>query len=66
MRPTRPPSTRSPRHVRAARARWGAQRIVRIDELDADTARLIRALIANAEAEPAADEKDHDDGPVAA
>jgi hypothetical protein len=30
----------------AARARWGPQRIVRLDRLDPDTARLIRALIA--------------------
>jgi hypothetical protein len=41
---------RSQRHVRAARARWGAQRIVRLDQLDPDTQRLVRALIANAEA----------------
>lgn len=33
-----------------ARARWGAQRIVRLDQLDADTARLIRALLAQNEA----------------
>lgn len=48
-----PLALRSERHLKAARARWGEQRVVRLDELDADTARLIRALIANAEAEPA-------------
>ena len=47
-----PPITRSARHVKAARARWGTQRIVRLDELDADTRRLVLALIANAQAEP--------------
>ena len=48
---------KDPRRVEAGRAamrrRWGPQRIVRLDELDADTARLIRALVANAEAQPA-------------
>jgi hypothetical protein len=34
------------RAVRAARGRWGPRRVVRLDELDADTARLIRALLA--------------------
>jgi hypothetical protein len=29
-----------------ARRRWGPQRIVRLDQLDPDTARLIRALLA--------------------
>lgn len=47
-----PPITRSARHVKAARARWGTQRIVRLDELDADTRRLVLALIANAQASP--------------
>ena len=46
---------KDPRLVEAGRKgmrnRWGPQRIVRLDQLDADTARLIRALIANAEAE---------------
>lgn len=31
---------------RGARKRWGEQRVVRLDELDPDTARLIRALLA--------------------
>lgn len=43
---------RSARHVKAARARWGVQRVVKLSELDADTARLIRALLANRD-EPA-------------
>ena len=51
-----PLSTRSERHVRAARAKWGPQRVVRLDELDADTARLIRALLANARAAKADDD----------
>lgn len=47
--------------LRAARSRagklgaarkWGGQRIVRLDELDPDTARLIRALLAQRQAEP--------------
>jgi hypothetical protein len=40
------------------RSRWGPQRVVRLDQIDADTARLIRALLAQAEAKPekAADE----------
>ncbi len=48
---------KNPKHVaagqKAMRARWGPQRIVRLDELDPDTARLIRALLAQTEkAEP--------------
>lgn len=31
----------------AARARWGDLRVVRLDQVDADTARLIRALVNN-------------------
>jgi hypothetical protein len=41
----------TPVHRRAmagARARWGPPRIVRLDRLDPDTARLIRALLAQA------------------
>jgi hypothetical protein len=45
-----PPLTRSEINRRNARARWGPARVVRLDQLDADTARLIRALIAHAEA----------------
>jgi hypothetical protein len=48
-----PPRSRSEINRRNARARWGPRRIVRLDELDPDTQRLIRALIANAEAESA-------------
>jgi hypothetical protein len=33
-----------------ARSRWGPQRIVRLDNLDPDTQRLIRALLAQSEA----------------
>lgn len=33
-----------------ARARWGPQRVVHLDRLDPDTARLIRALLAQREA----------------
>jgi hypothetical protein len=29
-----------------AERRWGPRRVVRLDELDSDTARLIRALLA--------------------
>jgi hypothetical protein len=49
-------ATKNPTKVRAgligARRRWGPQRIVRLDALDADTARLIRALLAQREAAP--------------
>ena len=42
--------TRNPTKVRAgvagARARWGPPRIVRLDQCDPETARLIRALLA--------------------
>jgi hypothetical protein len=37
---------------RAMRKRWGPQRVVRLDSLDADTARLIRALLAQTEKAP--------------
>jgi hypothetical protein len=40
----------------AARARWGPQKVVRLDELDADTARLIRALLAQKDAAPVVSE----------
>ena len=47
-------ATKDPRLVeaglRGSRKRWGPQRVVRLDELDADTARLIRALLAQNEA----------------
>lgn len=32
--------------IAGSRARWGERRVVRLDQLDADTARLIRALLA--------------------
>jgi hypothetical protein len=47
---TSPARTRSERARHAIRARWGPQRVVRLDQLDPDTARLIRALLAQAEA----------------
>jgi hypothetical protein len=46
-------SAHNDNRVRAAKigaaARWGPRRVVRLDELDADTQRLIRALLAQAE-----------------
>jgi hypothetical protein len=56
---------KNPVKVRAgkigAASRWGPRRIVRLDELDADTARLIRALVDAAE-----DEKRRQPGEAAA
>jgi hypothetical protein len=46
------PLTHQERGRLGARTRWGEQRIVRMDELDADTARLIRALLAQRPADP--------------
>jgi hypothetical protein len=37
---------------RGARRRWGEVRVVRLAELDGDTARLIRALLAQKKAAP--------------
>ena len=62
MTVTQPPAReKDPRRVangrRAMRSRWGPQRIVRLADLDADTARIIRAILAArehaADAEPA-------------
>jgi hypothetical protein len=53
--PARTPSERA-RH--AVRTRWGPQRVVRLDQLDPDTARLIRALLAQREAQSAKAEAD--------
>jgi hypothetical protein len=44
------PLTHSERGQIGARRRWGPQRVVRLAELDADTARLIRALLAQKQA----------------
>lgn len=43
------PMPRADRGRLGARKRWGPQRIVRLDQLDADTGRLIRALLAQNE-----------------
>jgi transposase len=32
-------------HVKAARARWGPERVLRLDQLDADERRLVQALL---------------------
>jgi hypothetical protein len=49
-------ATKDPIKVRAgiigAHKRWGPTRIVRLDQLDSDTARLIRALLAQTKAVP--------------
>lgn len=48
------PTTQTTRHDaarKAARARWGPKRIVRRSEVDADTWRLITALLAQQDAE---------------
>jgi hypothetical protein len=50
------PLSHSERGQIGARRRWGPPRIVRLDELDADTARLIRALLAQKEAAPVVSE----------
>lgn len=39
-------STRSERHVKAARARWGAPRVVRLDSLDPRVREAVLALVA--------------------
>jgi hypothetical protein len=48
---------KDPRLVEAGRkgmrSRWGERRVVRLDQLDADTRRLVLALVAQAEARPA-------------
>lgn len=48
-------STKNPVKVRAgqigARVRWGAPRLVRIDDLSPEQARLVRALVEAARAE---------------
>jgi hypothetical protein len=50
---TREPLSPAESGLRGARKRWGEPRVVRLDQLDADTARLIRVLIAQREAQPA-------------
>jgi hypothetical protein len=53
-------AVKDPRKVKAgqigSRARWGERRIVRLDTLDSDTARLIRALLAQTKTTPAVSE----------
>jgi hypothetical protein len=53
-------ATKDPIKVRAgaigAERRWGPRRVVRLDQLDTDTARLIRALLAQKEAAPVVSE----------
>lgn len=50
-------SQKSEPHVKAARARWGEPRVLRLDELGSDERRLIQALLTakrNADAEKVA------------
>ena len=55
-------STANPRRRAASlianRARWGEQRRLRLDELDADTRRLVLALVEQARAKAEAAEAD--------
>lgn len=39
-------AARSRAGKQGSRSRWGERRVVRLDQLDPDTARLIRALLA--------------------
>jgi hypothetical protein len=49
LHPDHRPLSPRERGTLGARTRWGPPRIVRLDQLDSDTARLIRALLAQTE-----------------